>query len=208
MKDNFLKKGNETPVHEKSLSRSVAESKSSRNSRPAIFLDRDGTIIDEVGYLGDPEKINFYPGAIEAMKELQDAGYLLIVVTNQSGIGRGYFCEETAAAVNFSMLNKLREQGVVISATYFCPHHPDAQCRCRKPDTLMAERATRDLGVDIGRSWMIGDTARDVIMGGASGLKTALVETGKANKGDLPDGTFRIQDLPTAAAHILERNTV
>ncbi len=176
--------------------------------RPAVFLDRDGTIIDEIGYLSDPEKISFYPGAIEAMKELQSAGYLLIVVTNQSGIGRGYFSEETAAAVNFSMLNKLREQGVVVSATYFCPHHPDAQCRCRKPDTLMAERATRDVGVDIGRSWMIGDTARDVIMGAASGLKTALVETGKVDKGDLPDGTFRIQDLPTAAAHILERKTV
>jgi len=179
-----------------------------RDPRPAIFLDRDGTIIDEIGYLGEPEKVYFYPGAVEAMKKLQDAGYLLIVVTNQSGIGRGFFSEETAAAVNISMLNKLLEQGVVVSATYFCPHHPDAQCRCRKPETLMAERATRDLGVDATQSWMIGDTARDVVMGDASGLQTALVETGKADKGDLPDGTFRIQDLSMAAAYILERKTV
>jgi D-glycero-D-manno-heptose 1,7-bisphosphate phosphatase len=205
-KSSTLNKEGSAP--EKSLSRSVAQSIQPGESRPAVFLDRDGTIIDEIGYLDDPEKISFYPGAIEAMKELQSAGYLLIVVTNQSGIGRGYFSEETAAAVNFSMFNKLLEQGVVISAAYFCPHHPDADCRCRKPDTLMAERATRDLGVDTAQSWMIGDTARDVIMGAASGLKTALVETGKADKGNLPDGTFRIQDLSKAAAYILERNTV
>ncbi|MDT8395614.1 MAG: HAD family hydrolase [bacterium] len=172
--------------------------------RPAVFLDRDGTIIDETGYLGDPGGVHFYPGAVEAMKRLQEAGYLLVVLTNQSGIARGYFDEGTAVAVNLAMMKMLSEHSLRIDAVYYCPHHPDDGCQCRKPQNLMARRAAGDLGVDTGRSWMIGDTARDVFMGDQSGLHTVLVETGKDVEGNLPVGTVRVRDLAAAVTHILK----
>ena len=106
----------------------------SAKKSPAVFIDRDGTIIDDIGYLGDPGGVSFYPGIPEALKKLKDMGYLLVVITNQSGIGRGFFDEETAIAVNFATLKKLRGRGVTVDAIYYCPHHPRDNCRCRKPE--------------------------------------------------------------------------
>lgn len=172
--------------------------------RPAVFLDRDGTIIDDIGYLADPGGVAFYPGVPQALKRLQERGYLLVIVTNQSGIGRGYFDEETAIAVNLAMLGMFREKGVVLASIYYCPHHPGDGCRCRKPGLLMVDRAVGDLGIDKDRSWFVGDIDKDVLTGMNAGLKPILVETGKTGKGDLPEGVKRCETVVEAVAFILE----
>ncbi|MDF1526228.1 MAG: HAD family hydrolase [bacterium] len=177
--------------------------KDTPSSRPAVFLDRDGTIIDDIGYLADPAGITFYPGVPEALKRLQDRGYLLVVITNQSGIGRGYFNEETALSVNLTMVGLLKEKGVALAAIYYCPHHPEDNCRCRKPELLMVQRAQRDLGVDPSRSWVVGDIDKDVKTGLKTGLRPILVETGKAEKGDIPADVKRCETVVEAARFIL-----
>ncbi len=171
--------------------------------RPAVLLDRDGTIIDETGYLGDPEGIRFLPGAVEALRTLQQAGYLLIIVTNQSGIGRGYFGDEDAIAVNLRLLALLEEKGVHIQGIYHCPHSPDYGCGCRKPGTMMADRAVADFSLDIRNAWVIGDMARDVIMGQKADARSILVLTGNEDKGSVPEGTARAKDLSEAARMIV-----
>jgi histidinol-phosphate phosphatase family protein len=172
--------------------------------RPAVFLDRDGTIIDDVGYLADPAGISFYPGVPEALKRLQDGGFLLIVITNQSGIGRGFFDEETALAVNLIMLRMLKEKGVVLAAIYYCPHHPEDNCDCRKPELLMVQRALGDLGIDPSRSWVVGDIDKDVHTGTRAGLGSILVDTGKVGKGDVPVDVKRCESVVEAVGFILD----
>jgi histidinol-phosphate phosphatase family protein len=176
--------------------------------RPAVFLDRDGTIIDDIGYLANPADISFYPGVPEALNRLQDRGYLLVVVTNQSGIGRGFFDEETALVVNLTMVENLRGKGVALAAIYYCPHHPEDNCRCRKPDLLMVERALGDLGIDPSRSWMVGDIDKDARTGINAGLKPILVETGKVEKGDVPLDVKRCQTVVEAVEFILNEDTL
>ena len=175
--------------------------------RPAVFLDRDGTIIDNIGYLADPEGISFYPGAPEALKKLQDRGYLLVVITNQSGIGRGFFDEETALAVNLTMLRMLTEKGVVPAAIYYCPHHPEDNCDCRKPELLMVQRALGDLSIDPSRSWVVGDIEKDARTGIRAGLRPILVETGKVEKGDVPVDVKRCETVVEAVGFILDEGT-
>lgn len=187
---------------EKSLSRSVAQSRIP-SLRPAVFFDRDGTLIDDIGYLSDPEGVYFYPGVIEALKRLRERGYLLVVITNQSGIGRGYFDEETALAVNLSMLRMLEEKGVGLSAVYYCPHHPDEGCGCRKPGILMLKRAIEELGIDGSLSWVVGDMDKDVRAGMKAGLRPILVETGKPDKGDPPADVKRCGSVADAVNYIL-----
>ncbi|UCF31676.1 MAG: HAD family hydrolase [bacterium] len=169
---------------------------------PAVLLDRDGTIIDETGYLGDPEGIHFLPGAIEALRILQQAGYVLIVVTNQSGIGRGYFSDEDAIAVNLRLSALLDEKGIHIKGIYHCPHSPDDGCACRKPGIKMTQRAVADFSLDIQRSWVVGDAARDIIMAQRAGARSILVVTGREDKGTVPEGTARAKDLLEAARMI------
>ena len=174
------------------------------NLRPAVFLDRDGTIIDDIGFLADPEGIYFYPGVPEALKRLQDRGYLLVVITNQSGIGRGYFNEETALSVNLTMVRLLKEKGVALAAIYYCPHHPEDNCRCRKPELLMVQRAQHDLGIDPSRSWVMGDIDKDVRTGLKAGVRPILVETGKVEKGDVPADIKRCETVVEAVRFILD----
>ncbi|MGD8353702.1 MAG: HAD-IIIA family hydrolase, partial [Pseudomonadota bacterium] len=112
--------------------------------RPAVFFDRDGTLIDDIGYLDDPARLSFYPGVPEALQRLRTKGYVVVVITNQSGIGRGYFDEETAIMVNLRMVQMLRRSGAQPDAVYYCPHHPDEGCSCRKPCLLMVYRALED----------------------------------------------------------------
>lgn len=134
----------------------------------AIFLDRDGTLNVEKNYLYRIEDFEWIPGAIEALKLMQDAGYLLVVVTNQSGIGRGYYTEEDYRKLERWMLQTLKEQGVNLSAVYHCPHLPDAQveeyrkdCTCRKPKLGMFQQAIADWDIDVDNSYTIGDKLRD-----------------------------------------------
>ena len=176
--------------------------------RPAVFLDRDGTIIDDIGYLADPAGISFYPGVPEALKRLQDRGYLLVVITNQSGIGRGYFNEETALSLNLTMVRLLKEKGVALAAIYYCPHHPEDNCRCRKPELLMVERAQSDLDIDPSRSWVMGDLDKDVKTGLKAGVRPILVETGKTEKGDISADVKRCETVVEAVRFILDQEPV
>ena len=134
----------------------------------AIFLDRDGTINVEKHYLYKIEDFEFLPGVIDALKQLQQAGFLLIVITNQSGIARGYYTEEDFQKLNDWMVSTLRKQGVTIADVYYCPHLPDAQvsayrkdCNCRKPKLGMYKQAILDYNIQIGHSYAIGDKIRD-----------------------------------------------
>lgn len=139
--------------------------------RKAIFLDRDGTLIEDRGYLADPEGVVLLSGAGDALRLLQDAGYLLIVVTNQSGIGRGYFTLEAMHTVNARMNELLAEHGVTIDDIRYCPHGPDDGCACRKPLPGMLCDAAEAHGIDLAQSAMIGDQPRDAAAGVAAGCE-------------------------------------
>lgn len=134
----------------------------------AVFLDRDGTINVEKHYLHNIEDFEFLPGVIEGLKMLQDAGFLLVIITNQSGIGRGYYTEEDFHKLNNWMLQTLKDNGVNIAKVYYCPHLPDAKveayrkdCDCRKPKLGMYEQAIKDLEISLEGSFAIGDKIRD-----------------------------------------------
>ncbi|MBN2719643.1 MAG: HAD family hydrolase [Proteobacteria bacterium] len=171
--------------------------------RSAVFLDRDGTLLDDPGYLSDPEGIVFFPDVVDSLRRLQASGFLLVVVTNQSGIGRGYFSEENGLEVNLRMWELLGRQGVSLAGLYYCRHHPDAGCRCRKPGTLMAERALSDFRIPPETSWMVGDAVKDVQMGLMAGLRSILVMTGKNLEGEIPAGALVKKNLSRAVDHIL-----
>lgn len=144
------------------------------NSQPAIFLDRDGTLMEEVGYCADPAQVRVFPGVIAALQELRDAGYLLILITNQSGIGRGYFTEDAYRAVQSELERQILPAR--LDGVYFCPDvEPSAR---RKPAPGMLLEAARDHSIDLARSYMIGDKASDIEAGRAAGCRTILVQTG------------------------------
>ena len=153
--------------------------------RPAIFLDRDGTVTDEVGYINHASRAKVYPYAPEAVRMLKSTGLPVIIVTNQSGVGRGYFSEEIVGQVHRMVEEALSAAGTRVDAFYYCPHHPNAiiesyrqECRCRKPGTGMPEAAARQFGIDLNRSYVVGDTYRDMKMGFAIGARTVMLMTG------------------------------
>lgn len=189
------------------MSKDTTRRKTSGNSKDpakAVILDRDNTLLDDPGYLADPEGIVFFPEVINSLRRLQEAGYLLVVVTNQSGIGRGYFNEETGLSVNLRMTELLKAQGISIAAVYYCQHHPDSGCGCRKPATLMAERAISDHRINRAGSWMVGDTAKDILMGIKAGLKPIMLMTGKASSEEIPEGVPVRRNLAEAVDLVLE----
>jgi len=143
--------------------------------RPAIFLDRDGTLIEEVNFLSRVEDLRLFPLTADAVKLLKGNGYLVIVVTNQSGIGRGIYTENDMHAIHAQIQIELDN---TIDAFYFCPHLPDDGCKCRKPGLGMIESALADFDIDLERSWMVGDKKIDVETGMVGNLSTALVLTG------------------------------
>ena len=154
--------------------------------RAAAFLDRDGTIIEDLGYLGDPDGIRFIPGAIEALRTLQRAGYRLILVTNQAGVARGLITEANVRRVNARLAARLAEAGVPLHGIYYCPHHPEhgppeyrRDCDCRKPKPGMIHQAMRDLDLDPARSVVIGDHGTDAALAQTfPGMRAILVRTG------------------------------
>lgn len=168
--------------------------------RPAAFLDRDGTIIKHVHYLHEPEKLELIPGALEAMKRLKERGLLLVIVTNQPGIGLGYFTREDFFRVNTRLLARASKEGVYIDKIYYCPHNESEGCDCRKPKTGMIEKACRDLPIDISRSFMVGDMPGDVLAGKAAGCRTVLVGGGN-DGGSAPE--FSVPSMVEAAEVIL-----
>lgn len=148
--------------------------------RPAVFLDRDGTLIAEVGHLGDPSRASLLPGVPAALRRLRDAGYALVVVTNQGGVARGLFGEEAVRAVNARVAELLGEEAVLVDGWYYCPHHPEfsGACECRKPEPGMLRRAARELGLDLSASWMVGDHPGDAEAGRRAGARAIVVRTG------------------------------
>lgn len=181
-------------------------------SRPAVFLDRDGTVIEEVNYLSRVDQVRLLPGAAEAIARLNRSGFAVIVVTNQAGIARGYFAEERVAEVHDRLTNLLCRAGARVDAFYYCPHHDTEGvgsyrivCDCRKPKPGMLLAAARDHGLDLTRSWMIGDKLCDVAAGAAAGCTTVLVRTGHGAKVVLPADTAELRlagDVPDLVAAI------
>lgn len=181
-------------------------------TKRAVFLDRDGTINVEVQYLSRVEDFQFIPGVPFALKRLKEAGFLLVVVTNQSGIGRGYYDEAALDAIHEHMHADLASFGISIDACYFCPHHPEhatgdyrRECACRKPFPGMLVQAAQDLDIDLSRSYMIGDKLADVEAGINAGCTSIMVLTGYggADSARLPEGVKAYVDLLSAVEAIL-----
>jgi len=161
-----------------------------------ILLDRDGTIIFDKHYLHDPDGVELLPGAAEGLKHMQDMGYKLVVLTNQSGVGRGYYDEASVHACNARMEELLAPFGVLVDGVYYCPHAPEEACDCRKPATGLMEQAAKAHGFDPREAVMIGDKEADMGVGRNSGALTILVRTGKG-----ADHEERCRDL---ADHVVD----
>ena len=179
-----------------------------RALRRAVFLDRDGTLNVDTGYISRPEGVRLMPNAAEGARALSEAGYALIIVSNQSGIARGTITTPQAEAVDAKVLDLLRERGVHIEATYRCPHLPGGkvaefavECDCRKPKPGMIAQAARELGLDLARSWTVGDGVRDVEAGLAAGTRAVLIADRDA-PGGADARVMRAKDLLDAARTI------
>lgn len=135
------------------------------SGRSWLLLDRDNTILDDPGYLSDPDQVVFLPGALEGLKRFHEAGWPLVVLTNQSGIGRGYFGVEELKAVHDRFQELLAERGVKLSGIFYCPHSPEEGCNCRKPAPGLAEQASRELGLELSEAIMVGDKESDLLLG-------------------------------------------
>jgi len=167
----------------------------------AVFLDRDGTLIQDVDYCGDPGDVHLLLGVGEALSMLKNRGYKLIAITNQSGIGRGFFNEKQYRVVEKEVSRQLGRG--LIDATYHCPHLPQDGCKCRKPSPEMIFAAARDHNVDLTRSFFIGDKQSDIECGRNAGVKTILVRTGYGKNTDGRLADFVAEDLKKAADLIL-----
>ncbi len=173
--------------------------------RPAIFLDRDGTIIEDRDYLGDPEGVALRPGAAEAIARFNRAGWPVIVISNQSGIGRGLITEKDYEAVRARLDQLLARAGAVLTATYHCPHRPDEDppCDCRKPRPGLFLRAAAEHRIDLARSHYAGDRFRDIEEGIRRGGTGYLLAPGDVPSEQLPPGTVLIRDLREMADRVL-----
>jgi D,D-heptose 1,7-bisphosphate phosphatase len=151
----------------------------------AVFLDRDGTINEEVGYLDRLEKLRIFPAAFDAIRLINRSGMKTVVISNQSGVARGYFDEAFVETVHAGIQSLMQEQGARIDGFYWCPHHPTegkepyrTACACRKPEPGLIIRAAQELGIDLDRSYMVGDMLKDIEAGRRAGTKGILVQTG------------------------------
>lgn len=175
--------------------------------KPCLFFDRDGTLIEERHYLSDPAQVALIPGAAEAVRMAREAGFLAVVLTNQSGVGRGYFPAEAVEAVHWRMEELLAEGGAKLDGIYVCPHAPEDDCPCRKPRTGLVEQAARELDIDLRRSWMIGDKAADIELASNAGMRGVLVMTGYGEASATESAgavSFTVPDVRAAVRLILE----
>jgi D-glycero-D-manno-heptose 1,7-bisphosphate phosphatase len=183
--------------------------------KPAVFLDRDGTIIEEVGYLNRLERLEFFPWTMDAIRVLNQAGLLVVVVTNQAGVGHGYFDEAFVRSTHDHIDSRIRTGRAHVDGYYYCPHHPRAAveryrqaCECRKPRTGMLRQAAADLGIDLARSYVVGDRWGDVELAHAAGAKAVLLGSGYASPDEVrPEGgaapDHAADNLASAAAWII-----
>lgn len=179
-----------------------------------VFLDRDGTLNKDTGYIKSPDELTLLPGVGAALARLKKAGARLVVVTNQSGLGRGYFTGKDLEAIHGKLRSLLADDQVTLDALYFCPHHPDDRCNCRKPASGMIDRAVAELRVDLDRAYVIGDSARDIELAKQVGMQSLLVLTGPSGTETLADLTLRdllpdhvAETLPQAVDWILAHAT-
>lgn len=152
----------------------------------AVFLDRDGTIVQDVGYMNSPQQIEFIPGSIEAIKKLNAAGFKVVVITNQAGVAKGLVTEDMLQTIDKTLHKGILSGGAHLDGLYYCPHHPEhgfypykQVCECRKPHPGLIKRAHRDLNIDLSKSYMVGDKGTDIEAGQRAGTKTVFVLTGK-----------------------------
>ncbi len=171
-----------------------------------VFLDRDGTLIRDLGYTHRIEDYELLPGVVAGLRRVLDSGYRLAVITNQSGIGRGYYSAEQYEAFQAHLVDDLARQGVPIEASYVCPHHPDAECECRKPRPALLYRAREELGADLARSWVIGDSAVDAGLAQQGGCRGAvLVRTGGGDaSNEVPPEVPRAASFDEAAEIVIQ----
>ena len=175
----------------------------------AIFLDRDGTLNEDTLYPHKIEHFKLLPGVIEGLKKLSK-DYIFIIITNQSGIGRGIYTEREFHEFNRHLVSKLKNEGIEIKKTYYCPHHPDENCDCRKPHTKNIKDAAGEFDIDIKNSWTIGDHPPDIKMGLDAGTKTIFMLTGHGKQHvdeirDL-DPDFIAENFVQAAEFILKND--
>ncbi len=163
--------------------------KMSLKKNKAIFLDRDGTINEEINYLHEPEKFKLLPNVIKGLKLLQNLNYKLVILTNQPGIGFGYFTKEDFFRVNLKMLKLFSKNKIFIDKIYYCPHTLAEGCDCRKPKIGLLKRAEKELNLDLKKSFIVGDQTSDILVGKKSGCKTILVKTGQKGL----DGKYNVK---------------
>ena len=176
-------------------------------SRPAVFIDRDGTLTDEVGYVNHPTRLRLLPRSAEAIRRLNAAGLPAVIVTNQAGLARGYFTEDVMKAVNDRLVAMLAEAGARLDGIYICPHHPTegeapyrTRCECRKPKPGLLRRAAEDLGLDLAHSVMVGDKPSDLVPGREVGAAAVLVLTGYGRG----EWEYRRETFPLKPDHVAE----
>lgn len=175
--------------------------------RPAVFVDRDGTINEHVEYLSDPAQFTEIAGSFEALKTLRALGYRVVIVTNQPGIGLGYFSKEDFFVVNREMMRQASARGCFFDKIYFCPHSKGDSCQCRKPNPYFIDRAVREMNIDLVNSFVIGDMTSDVQFGKDAGCGTILVQSGRGGDDGLYSATpdFVVADLQAAATLLASR---
>lgn len=167
-----------------------------KGKKPAVFLDRDGVLTVEAGYIASLDDLCLFPYSVECIRQIHQKGYYAIVITNQSGVARGLFSESSLQDMN----QYLREM-LGVDAVYYCPHHPEGSvaryrkvCRCRKPETGLLEKACMDFEIDMDKSYMVGDRAGDILTGKRAGIKTILLESGygmaRLEESVMPDYIF------------------
>jgi D-glycero-D-manno-heptose 1,7-bisphosphate phosphatase len=169
--------------------------------RRFVVLDRDGTIIEEVSYLSDPKQIALIPGAAKALRDLSAMGFGLVVITNQSAVGRGFFDEAQLARIHGCLLQMLRAEKINLDGLYFCPHTPEDQCFCRKPHIGLIQKASEELAFDLSNSVVIGDKVSDIEMGRQVRALTILVRTGYGGQVAAEQtvaADYIVDDLPAA----------
>lgn len=185
----------------------------------AVFLDRDGTILDELGYLTPSSTVVIYPWSADSIRLLKRAGYRVVMITNQGGIGLGLYDHDFVKATHDRLTKQFADAGAEIDAWYYCPHHPEAvveeyrvTCGCRKPAPGMLHDAARDLNLDLSKSWVVGDQWRDVQLAHVAGCRSVLLRTGHGatQEAAWPDGvappTETCDNLIAAVSVILERD--
>ena len=178
----------------------------------AVFFDRDGTIIEEVNYLSKIEQVKILSNSPSAIKLLNDNGFLVIIITNQSGVAREYFSVEDLENVNKHLKSELLKNGAKIDAIHYCPHHPDDGCECRKPKIGLINKAEKEMNIDLKSSFLVGDKISDVQAGLTAGLKSILVLTGygKEEKAKIDDMNVKVDfiasDILSAVLWILKES--